>query len=99
MQAILQQVHILNYINLKKLHFSFFQCHVNDWNLFLKYYNIWVLQIGHKNNFFSNISKWTYNIFLISNKTSLIKKRHPSTQGVYKGKQIKNENYKSQVNP
>ena len=38
--------------------------------------------------------------FLISNKTSLIiKKRHPSTQGVYKGEQIKNENYKSQVNP
>ena len=38
--------------------------------------------------------------FLISNKTSLIKKkRHTSTQGVYKGKQIKNENYKSQVNP
>ena len=37
--------------------------------------------------------------FLISNKTSLIKKRHPSTQRVYKGEQIKNENYKSQVNP
>ena len=38
--------------------------------------------------------------FLISNKNSLIlKKRHPSTQGVYKGEQIKNENYKSQVNP
>ena len=37
--------------------------------------------------------------FLISNKNSLIlKKRHPSTQGVYKGEQIKNENYKSQVN-
>ena len=35
---------------------------------------------------------------MISNKTSLIKKRHPSTQGVYKGEQIKNENYKSQVN-
>ena len=31
--------------------------------------------------------------FLISNKNSLIlKKRHPSTQGVYKGEQIKNEN-------
>ena len=38
--------------------------------------------------------------FLISNKTSLIlKKRHPIIQGVYKGEQIKNENYKSQVNP
>ena len=38
--------------------------------------------------------------FLISNKTSLIiKKRHASTQGVFKGEQIKNENYKSQVNP
>ena len=38
--------------------------------------------------------------FLISNKTLLIrKKRHPSTQGIYKGEQIKNENYKSQVNP
>ena len=35
-----------------------------------------------------------------SNKNSLIlKKRHLSTQGVYKGEQIKNENYKSQVNP
>ena len=41
----------------------------------------------------------TISFFLISNKTSLIKKRHPSTQGVYKGEQIKNENYKSQVNP
>ena len=29
----------------------------------------------------------------------ILKKRHPSTQGVYKGEQIKNENYKSQVNP
>ena len=38
--------------------------------------------------------------FLISNKNSLIlKKRHLSTQEVYKGEQIKNENYKSQVNP
>ena len=25
--------------------------------------------------------------------------RHPSTQGVYKGEQIKNKNYKSQANP
>ena len=31
--------------------------------------------------------------FLISNKNSLIlKKRHPSTQGVYMGEQVKNEN-------
>ena len=38
--------------------------------------------------------------FLISNKILLIrKKRHPSTQEVYKGEQIKNENYKSQENP
>ena len=38
--------------------------------------------------------------FLISNKILLIENtRHPSTQGVYKGEQIKNENYKSQVNP
>ena len=39
--------------------------------------------------------------FLISNKDSLISKRerHPSTPGVYRGEQIKNENYKSQVNP
>ena len=43
----------------------------------------------------------TQNIFFfISNKNSLIlKKRHPSTQGVYRGEQVKNENYKSQVNP
>ena len=35
--------------------------------------------------------------FLISNKILLKrKKRHPRTQGVYKGEQIKNENYKSQ---
>ena len=35
-----------------------------------------------------------------SNKNSLIlKKRHLSTQGVYEGEQIKNENYKSQVIP
>ena len=38
--------------------------------------------------------------FLISNKILLKrKKRHPGTQGVYKGEPIKNENYKSQVNP
>ena len=44
---------------------------------------------------------FTRNLFFfISNKILLIrKKRHPSTQGVYKGEQIKNENYKSQVNP
>ena len=45
-------------------------------------------------------SLFLFFFFLISNKTSLIiKKRHPSTQGVYKGEQIKNKNYKSQVNP
>ena len=38
--------------------------------------------------------------FFINNKNSLIiKRRHPSTQGVYMGEQVKNENYKSQVNP
>ena len=38
--------------------------------------------------------------FLISNKILLKRKKsHPRTQGVYKGEQIKNENYKSQVNP
>ena len=38
--------------------------------------------------------------FLISNKILLKrKKRLPRTQGVYKGEQIKNENYKSQENP
>ena len=39
--------------------------------------------------------------FFISNKDSLISKRerHPSTQGVYRGEQIKNEHYKRQVNP
>ena len=39
--------------------------------------------------------------FLISNKDSLISKReiHPSTPGVYKGEQIKNEHYKNQENP
>ena len=43
---------------------------------------------------------FVFFFFLISNKTSLIlKKRHPSTQGIYKGEQIKNESYKSQVYP
>ena len=38
--------------------------------------------------------------FLISNKILLKRKKsHPRTQGVYKGEQIKNENYKSQENP
>ena len=39
--------------------------------------------------------------FFISNKDSIdIKReRHPSTQEVYRNEQIKNENYKSQVNP
>ena len=38
--------------------------------------------------------------FLISNKILLKRKKsHPCTQGVYKGEQIKNENYKSQENP
>ena len=38
--------------------------------------------------------------FLISNKILMKrKKRLPRTQGVYKGEQIKNENYKSQENP
>ena len=37
--------------------------------------------------------------FLISNKISLIKReRNPSTQGVYKGEQIKSEHYKNQEN-
>ena len=44
-------------------------------------------------------AKYIY-IFLISNKILLKrKKRHPRTQGVYKGEQIKNENYKSQEDP
>ena len=38
--------------------------------------------------------------FFISNKILLKRKKsHPRTQGVYKGEQIKNENYKSQENP
>ena len=37
--------------------------------------------------------------FLISNKISLIKReRNPSTQGVYRGEQIKSEHYKNQEN-
>ena len=53
-----------------------------------------------KQNNPKNVADMNSFFFLISNKTSLIiKKRHPSTQGVYKGEQIKNENYKSQVNP
>ena len=42
-----------------------------------------------------------FTFFLISNKDSLISKRerHPSTQGVYRGEQIKNEHYKNQENP
>ena len=44
---------------------------------------------------------YLYIYILISNKISLIKKRerHLSTQGVYRGEQIKNEHYKNQVNP
>ena len=42
-----------------------------------------------------------YIFFLISNKDSLISKRerNPSTPGVYRGEQIKNEHYKNQENP
>ena len=36
-------------------------------------------------NFISQL--YFYFIFLISNKNSLIRKRHPSTQGVYRGEQ------------
>ena len=47
----------------------------------------------------SNVHKISF-FFLISNKILLKrKKRHPGTQGVYRGEPIKNENYKSQVNP
>ena len=51
-----------------------------------------------------NSKESLFSFFLISNKILLKRKkkenkRHPSTQGVYKGEQIKNENYKSQVNP
>ena len=45
-------------------------------------------------------NKTTNIFFLISNKILLKRKKsHPRTQGVYKGEQIKNENYKSQENP